>query len=173
MASDIYLNWVALQVRSHPTQPDELSGGLPSNGQIVTGMGVATKEAWRIHKVEVYPGNGYGNALDDHVMEIVLSTRSASTTLPGLDQKGTIVAYRERMNQHLAGTGTGIRISPFVYDYMPPMIIASPRLNLYTITNQAVAGFADKVHFIRIGMTAEKLTDAGYREVWETWNFAN
>lgn len=160
---DIYMNFFSMTVDS----------GAASNALATkdfnTAAGAAMEMAWRIHMIEWFPVFIPASTTR---LTIALSTRKGLSSMPNLNDKGTVAKVSF---QYLA-TGTGILTQPVlpkVLSYLPPLIIASPRLNLYCIADDNQASMQNVEHEVRIGFTQVKLTSDVYREVFQTWNFAD
>lgn len=138
-----------------------------------TGSGMATNLAWRIHKIELTTDMTWNGGADGNRLIFAVSTRKAASAMPTLSDKGTIAVFQKTFNLFGAGTGHTQATDPLVADYLPPLIIASPNLSLYFQSNANFAGAQAKTINCRIGFTTEKLSEGLYREVFETWNYAN
>lgn len=138
-----------------------------------TGAGVSTLLAWRIHLVEWYTDGSWSGSADGNNVYLTLSTRRGLSVVPGLLDKGTISKLRMVNTVYGAGTGSQSILWPKQDHYLPPVIIASPVLALQYDASADFAGMQTKNWDCRVGFTTEKLTDSAYREVFETWNYAN
>lgn len=138
-----------------------------------TGAGVATLLAWRIHLVEWFTDGSWSGAADGSNFYITVSTRKGLSVVPALTDKGTIAKLRGVITVYGAGTGAHSNYWPKQDEYLPPQLIASPTIALQWDCSADFAGMQSKNWRIRLGFTTQKLTESAYREVFETWNFAN
>ena len=163
---DQYMNFFTVNVQSAANSATLVVGNFN------TGSGMATNLAWRIHKVELFTENTWDGAAGGAEMLWALSTRKAALALPGLTDKGTITAFRRNITV-VSASGAFSSRAPQTADYLPPMIIASPNLSIYCQTVNNFNGGQNHNQEMRIGFTTEKLSEGLYREVFETWNYAN
>ena len=92
MKRDIYMNYMVLAVTSTGTST-AMVGGIASNGQINTGMGARTGNGMKIHAVEILHNQTWSGAVDGNRVEVALSTQSARSSMPEIDEKGVIAKW--------------------------------------------------------------------------------
>ena len=172
MAQDIYMNFMVLKVTSAVSSAT-MVGGIPSNGQINTGMGARTRQGMKVHKVELLHASSWNGAGDGERIEIALSTQSARSTVPQIDQQGVISKWDQVLSLGAAGDSHNTLLYPLVQEFLPPVLIAAPRLNLYVDCSANWAGAQIKDYYARLGFTWEEMDQNDYLEAWETWSFAN
>ena len=166
MAKDTYMNWFTMDVES-TANPTTLV-----NANFNTGAGVGTQLAWRIHIIQWYSNGVWTGASDGSTINFGLSTRKDLTAMPELTDKGTISRHRQMMTVYSSASTVHTKW-PFQERYLPPMLVASPNFSIYFQSTVNFAGQQSKEQMCRIGFTTEKLTESAYREVFETWNYAN
>jgi len=146
-----------------------------TNENYNTGAGVSTMLAWRIHQVEYLTNGSWSGATDGSRITMTLSTRKDLAAMPGLNDKGTICQFKRVLTLYATANGTSAVQSqePQVQHFLPPLLVASPNFSIYWSSSVDFAGQQSMYQDIRIGFTTEKLTESAYREVFETWNYAN
>lgn len=164
---DQYMNFFTIEVTSSSNSANIAEESVP------TGSGMATNLAWRIHKVEVFSDNTWTGYTSGSRQHWALSTRKGLSAIPGLDDKGTLCRFATTIQAFGTPANAYQFTQPLVQDFLPPMIIATPNLSFYFVTETNFAGAQNQVQKLRIGFTTEKLTESLYREVFETWNYAN
>lgn len=164
---DQYMNFFTLDVTTGA------SSATLVNENFNTGAGVATMLAWRIHLVEWHSSGSWSGAADGNRFRVSLSTRKDLSSIPTLNDKGTICMFNPVATVYGAGTGSHIMQYPQVVKWLPPILVASPNFSIYAQGSADFAGQQQKKQELRIGFTTEKLTESAYREVFETWNYAN
>jgi hypothetical protein len=164
---DQYMNFFTMEVTSNA------DASTIASEDYNTGAGVSTLLAWRIHSVEYLTLGTPSGAVDTYNWQVVVSTRKGLTTIPDLTDKGTIAKFVKTITLYGAGTGFGVGQYPNQTTYLPPMIVASPNFTIYYKGSHNFNGMQSKLHQVRIGFTTERLDDSAYREVFETWNYAN
>lgn len=167
MKKDTYMNFFTMEVTSN------------ANATVLevenynTGAGVATLLAWRIHCIEWWSDHDWTAGANGTKYRLAVSTRKDLTAFPELIDKGTIAVYEDVFSMWGAGTGHLVARWPLKVDYLPPMLVASPNFSFYVQAETNPAGFNSQANYVRIGFTTEKLTESAYREIFETWNYAN
>lgn len=161
-ARDIYLNWFGMEVTSAANSATLQETAMNSMG------GIATRIAWRIHVIEMFPVIGSTTNLG---LTLAVSTRKNLAEMPAINDKGLVCFHKTTL--YVVTSGGGIIHQPAVYNYLPPMIVASPNLSFYCQTDINDSPQQSKVHSCRIGFTAVELTSDVYQELYGTWNFAD
>lgn len=166
---DQYLNFFTMDVTSGADSSSVVTADFN------TGAGVATQLAWRIHCLEFYSHGSWSGATDGMSFSICISTRKGLSALPELEDKGTIARFRPVLTLYATANGTSALhiVYPHKIDYLPPLIVASPSFSIYFQASNNFAGQQSLPQICRIGFTTERLTESAYREVFETWNYAN
>ena len=164
---DQYMNFFSMEVTSGANASTLV------NENYNTGAGVSTQLAWRIHSVEYYSRGSWSGATDQHRVTCALSTRKDLSAIPELIDKGTIAVFTGVLNVYGTPANAWDNRYPIVQTFLPPMLVASPNFTIYFQANANFSGQQSAVQNIRIGFTTEKLTESAYREVFETWNYAN
>lgn len=162
--SDLYMNFMDLTVAMNSTNSSTLV-----TESVSTGLSVRSGLAWLIHKVEVIPGDINGAATA--VVRTALSTRKDLTTIPALGDKGCILQMD--MGILYSATGNSRHQTPIPYNYLPPIPLAAPTLNVYAQTTADTATQRGKDVKVRIGFTTQEIDNKLYLELAETWGFAN
>jgi phenylacetate-coenzyme A ligase PaaK-like adenylate-forming protein len=164
---DQYMNFFAMDVTSKADSSDV------ATDDFNTGAGMATLLAWRIHKLEFYSDGHWDGATNGHQFSLALSTRKDLAAVPELVDKGCIARMKHTLQLFGTPANTFESRWPHVMDYLPPIIVASPSFSLYFAATANFAGQVIKAQYLRIGFTTEKVTESLYREIFETWNYAN
>lgn len=160
---DVFLNFFSLSVTAGGA-----SNVLATQAH-TTAAGVATQVGWRIHTVEWFPVRSMTASL---LVTLALSTRKGLAAMPALGDKGLVAKHETKFV--LATSGAGFAPDgPAMQSFLPPIIIATPNLSLYCITDTDHAPQQSVVHRCRIGFTMVELDSAVYTELWQTWNFAD
>lgn len=164
---DQYMNFFTLEVTTGASSATLVSADFN------TGAGVSTQLAWRIHTVEWFIVGSWSGAADTNNINLAISTRKDQSAVPALTDKGCIAKYRAFIS--LWGTAGNTLESryPVRQEYLPPILVASPNFTIYYKGSADFAGMQAQNVQARIGFTTEKLTESAYREVFETWNYAN
>lgn len=132
-----------------------------------TGLSIRGQFAWLIHNVEVHFNGVMGLAADNGV-NLVLSTVTGSTSLPTVDEPGTIC--RVGWTFPLTTSGLIAVPNPTIWRSLPPTIIAAPKLYVYIGCGVDTANFQSIDWYARIGYTTVPLDVPMYLEIAETFN---
>jgi len=163
VAKDVFMNWYGLEVTA-----DAADSTVLASKDFNTGSGIATNVAWRVHMIESIPDMSISAALR---LKVALSTRKGLSAFPDINDKGVIAMFD--FQAIYATSGAAFLMLPTVASYLPPMIIASPNISMYCITNTNMASQRGVTHIARMGFTAVDLDSEAYRELYGTWNYAD
>lgn len=161
---DDYLNWFPIEVDSGAD-----STTLTSNDEN-TNASAATKIGWRIHLIEFYMDVG-GSTVDEANLTLGLSTRKGLSAMPALTDVGCIALCR--MDEGIVTSGYNYHISPIVFNYLPPVLIAGSNISMYFQGSTNNATWQSKTFRARIGYTMIDIAGDAWQELFQTWNFSS
>lgn len=161
--SDLYMNFLECSVTMNASNSSTLE-----SSAVNTGLSIRGQLAFLIHKIEVVPPY-QGNT--EEVIRYAISTRDDLSTMPSLGDKGTV--FHGHQDYRLATSGAIIALMPHVFDYLPPVPVASPKLVAYVQTAADDSSYRGLELQMRIGFTTVKIDSRMYAELAETWGFSN
>jgi len=134
--------------------------------ELPTGLTIRGGYAWLIHFFEMQFTGLNGFTADIGVWS-ALSVTQGLAALPNIDDAGTI--SRIDMDLHLTTSGVFAHRRTLRDPFLPPLIIANPKLSVYIGTTSDQAGFQNQECFYRIGYTTVPIDQRSYLEIAETW----
>lgn len=134
--------------------------------ELPTGLTIRGGFAWLIHFVE-FTFAEIQAASTDQTLQFALSVRQGESAVPKITDSGTI----SRINLAILYQTSGVVIqSQTIRDpFLPPVIVANPKLSAYFATGTDEAGFRSKTFRFRIGYTTVPIDQRMYLEIAETW----
>jgi len=134
--------------------------------ELPTGLTIRGGYAWLIHFFE-FQFSGLNGYTADIGVWSALSVTQGLAALPNIDDAGTI----SRIDLDLFFTTSGGWCEPRTRRdaFLPPLIIANPKLSVYLGATSDMAGFQNQECFFRIGYTTVPIDQRSYLEIAETW----
>lgn len=161
MAEDVFMNLATIR-----TAFDAADATVLTEEVLETGMTPFSDKPWGmvVHKVEfVFQGLYALDAANGAVC--TLSTRQGLSTLPRLADIGTIATADEQLVANGANP-----VMPYVTDFLPGVIIATPRLSVYVkLINANDIQMQGTLVDVRIGFLTVPMTQQKWNEVNQTW----
>lgn len=128
-----------------------------------TGLSIRGEFIWLLHKIEFELDASKANI----VHRIALSSIAGLVAMPNVADRGTIA--RCIVSTRLEVSGLGVIVSPFVFDFMPPIPLAAPQLTAYAAGSADDAGSQGKSFNVRWGYTTLPISRDVYLEIAEVW----
>jgi len=158
---DLYMQWYPITGAFDATDSSDLA-----ESEITTGLSIRGNYAWLVHRVELYLVKLQLISADNN-WRICLSTETGATTMPDINDAGTICRFG--LFNALTTSGEVIIWQPFTWTSFPPTIIASPKLSLYCEMQTDDANFQGAQVVGRIGYTTVPIDAKAYLEIAETF----
>lgn len=134
--------------------------------EVDTGLSIRGEFGWLIHFVEV-GFYGFHAVAADNVLQFGLSIQTGLAAMPAITDKGCI----SRINLGILYQTSGVAYQrmPMRDPFLPPVIIASPRISGYYAAVVNDAALQNGTQWVRIGYTTIPIDQKMYLEIAETF----
>lgn len=168
MTSDLYAQFFPVRVNL-----DGADTSTVVEAEVPTGLSVRGGRAWLIHNISWWFADLHTMMIAGTVffMDAYLMTRSRLADVPMYEDQGVIDAWHFSAGVTAGGgeAREAVAKSPDRRHFLPPLIVASPRLYLWAQTSSDLAGLRTDPITARLEYTTVELEAATWVEIAETW----
>lgn len=134
---------------------------------IPTGLTISGDFAWLIHSFEFELAEFFGVVVADARVRLGLSVQQGLAAMPEIVDAGCIHQFDTNIIRD--GVGPEFMVNPFEKVWLPPVIIAAPRISLYLEVIPDAAEWRALTSRMRLGYTTIPIDTKAYYELLQTW----